>query len=410
MAYRSPYRSAVSRQRSQSRYRHRHRNRTRRARLRRIRFAVWRSKKLNARCLPAAALFAVFLITIFHSMQRTEESLWQTCETLYEAGDANGIAALKRYQNKYPEGERLDDAAYYTAKLVHQNGAALNAKDAWKAVLNSPDLSRKIEASRRLGDCAVFESDLAAAYEHYRTALSYDIVDEHSTAAVFSAGGVAHALEYHSEALEYLRRLWRQPSTASQRVSASRLLQERTLHAVQNVDRSALFHVVKQGESLTRIARRFDVRLNRLVGANPTVRPNLIRAGQRLTIPTDGGTMSAMLSLSDRALFLMRNNRVVCPFPTVGIHPQAAALGTYRTERIDAHASQHSGAGRIELSGGLVILGGATEDALREPNLSPEIRLADEDMARLMPLLRPGDRIAITSDMVSIDWLHIPAP
>ena len=360
-------------------------------------------------------MIAVFLMTIFHSMLSTEESLWETCKTLYDAGDANGIAALKRYQNKYPEGEHLDDAAYYVAKLTqakltHQNGAALNAKDAWEAVLDSPELSRRIEASRRLGDCAVREKNLAAAYEHYRTAFSYDIIDEHSTAAVLSAGGVAHALDYHGEALEYLRRLWQRPSTASQRVLASRLLQERTLHAVQNVDRSALPYVVKQGESLTRIARRFDVRLNLLIGANPTVQPNLIRAGQRLTIPTDGGTVSAMLSLSDRALFLMRNNRVVCPFPTVGINPQAAALGTYRTERIDAHASQHSGAGRIELSGGLVILGGATEKALLDSTLSPEIRLADEDMRRLLPFLRPGDQFAIASDIVSMNWLHIPPP
>ncbi len=399
MAYRPPYGSTV----------YRHRNRKRRTSAR-ARFAGWRARKLKARRLPAAALIAVLLMTIVHSMLRTEESLWQTCETLYLSGDANGIAALKRYQNRYPEGEHLDDAAYYTAKLAHQNGASLNAIDAWKAVLNSPNTSRKIEAARRLGDCAALENDLPAAYKHYRTALSYGVIDEHSAAAMFGAGEAAHALDYHGEALAYLRSLWSLPSSVSQRIRASRLLQERTLPAVQIVNSQERSYVVKQGESLTRIARRFDVGLNLLIRANPNVRPNLIRAGQQLTIPTRSGTASAMLSLSDRALFLIQNQRVVCPFPTVGIHPQAAALGTYRTERMDAHASQHSGAGRIELSGGLVILGGATEEALREPNLSPEIRLADEDIRRLMPFLGAGAQFTIASDMVSMDWLHIPPP
>lgn len=407
MAYRPPYGSTVYRQRPRSRYRHRTRRRRARAR---VRFAGWRARKLNARRLPAAALIAVLLMTIAHSMMRTEESLWKTCETLYLSGDANGIAALKRYQNKYPEGEHLDDAAYYTAKLAHQNGASLNAKDAWQAVLNSPDTARKIEAARRLGDCAALEGNLADAYEHYQTALSYGAANEDSAAAMFGAGEAAHALDYHREALAYLRGLWSLPSSANQRIRASRLLQERTLHAVRNLNGRERSYVVKQGESLTRIARRFDVGLHLLIRANPNVRPNLIRAGQRLTIPTGGGTASALLSLSDRALFLIQNNRVVCPFPTVGVHPQAAALGTYRTERIDSHASRHSGAGRIELSRGLAILGGATEEALRDPNLSPEIRLADEDMRRLLPLLHPGAQFAIASDMVSMDWLPIPAP
>ncbi len=407
MAYRSPYGSTVYRQRSRSRYRRRRRTRRTRAR---VRFASWRARKLKARRLPAAALIAVLLMTIFHSLLRTEESLWETCKTLYLSGDANGIAALKRYQNKYPEGKHLDDAAYYEAKLIHQNEASLNAKDAWQAVLNSPDLSRKIEASRRLGDCARLESDLETAYGYYQTALSYGVINEHSTAAMLRAGEAAHALDYHGEALEYLRGLWSQPSAVNQRIRASRLLQERTLSAVRDVSPRDLFYAVRQGESLTRIARRFGVGLNLLIRANPNVQPNLIRVGQQLTIPSHSGTMSALLSLSDRALFLVQNNRLVCPFPTVGLNPQAAALGIYRTERIDEHASQHSGAGRIELSGGLVILGGATEEGLRDPNLSPEIRLADEDMKRLMPFLRPGSQFTILSDMVLMDWIHIPPP
>lgn len=54
----------------------------------------------------------------------------------------------------------------------------------------------------------------------------------------------------------------------------------------------ALEHVVKAGETLYSIAQRYGVPLDKLADANNITNPSLVRAGQRLTIPSVGGSDS----------------------------------------------------------------------------------------------------------------------
>ena len=52
-------------------------------------------------------------------------------------------------------------------------------------------------------------------------------------------------------------------------------------------------HVVKLGETLYSIARRYGVPLDKLADANNITNPSLVRVGQRLTIPSAGGSDSS---------------------------------------------------------------------------------------------------------------------
>jgi LysM repeat protein len=49
-------------------------------------------------------------------------------------------------------------------------------------------------------------------------------------------------------------------------------------------------YIVQRGDTLSRIAARFGVSVQAIVAANPGVNPNLIFVGQRLVIPTGGGS------------------------------------------------------------------------------------------------------------------------
>lgn len=44
-------------------------------------------------------------------------------------------------------------------------------------------------------------------------------------------------------------------------------------------------YVVQPGDHMTRIARRFNIRLDRLIDANPDINPDVLRVGQVLRIP-----------------------------------------------------------------------------------------------------------------------------
>jgi LysM repeat protein len=49
-------------------------------------------------------------------------------------------------------------------------------------------------------------------------------------------------------------------------------------------------YIVQRGDTLSRIAARFGVTVQAIVAANPGINPNLIFVGQRLVIPTGGGS------------------------------------------------------------------------------------------------------------------------
>ena len=48
---------------------------------------------------------------------------------------------------------------------------------------------------------------------------------------------------------------------------------------------TAKTHVVRPGETLTEIARRYHIKLSSLLAANPRLNPRKLQPGQTLTIP-----------------------------------------------------------------------------------------------------------------------------
>ena len=46
-----------------------------------------------------------------------------------------------------------------------------------------------------------------------------------------------------------------------------------------------IFHSVKQGETLSQIARDYRTSLSTIISANPSINPNIIYVGQQINIP-----------------------------------------------------------------------------------------------------------------------------
>lgn len=58
---------------------------------------------------------------------------------------------------------------------------------------------------------------------------------------------------------------------------------------VTSVNRSGTYYIVQPGDNLSRIARRFGTTVHAIVQANGIVNPNYVYVGQRLYIPSGGG-------------------------------------------------------------------------------------------------------------------------
>ena len=56
---------------------------------------------------------------------------------------------------------------------------------------------------------------------------------------------------------------------------------------------AAAVHVVQKGESLSGISKRYNVKMGAIVAANPGLKPNFIRIGQKLSIPAVAGVPAA---------------------------------------------------------------------------------------------------------------------
>ena len=56
---------------------------------------------------------------------------------------------------------------------------------------------------------------------------------------------------------------------------------------------AAAVHVVQKGESLSVISKRYNVKMGAIVAANPGLKPNFIRIGQKLSIPAVAGVPAA---------------------------------------------------------------------------------------------------------------------
>src|SRR5690606_11845598 len=78
-------------------------------------------------------------------------------------------------------------------------------------------------------------------------------------------------------------------------------------------------HLIKPGETLTSIARDYRITVQSIVAANPGINPNVIYAGQTITIPgfppIETIPFRIQVSQSNRTLTLIKNNTVVKRYP-----------------------------------------------------------------------------------------------
>ncbi len=80
-----------------------------------------------------------------------------------------------------------------------------------------------------------------------------------------------------------------------------------------------LYHTVLPGETLVQISRDYRLPLAFIVGANPTINPDIIYVGQRIEIPRlpdpNSIPFKIDISVNNRTLKLYRNNALQKTFP-----------------------------------------------------------------------------------------------
>jgi len=100
----------------------------------------------------------------------------------------------------------------------------------------------------------------------------------------------------------------------------------------------SVIHVVRPGENLFRIALRYGVTVNALTTANNLSNPRLIYVGQRLVVPTAGGSAQPVASSSSNVHIVQPGEnlfRIGLRYG-VSVNALAAANGIVNTQRIYA--------------------------------------------------------------------------
>ncbi|WP_102347552.1 L,D-transpeptidase family protein [Bacillus sp. Marseille-P3661] len=93
-------------------------------------------------------------------------------------------------------------------------------------------------------------------------------------------------------------------------------------------------HLIKRGETLTSIALDYRISINSIIAANPGINPNVIFAGQTITIPgfpaIETIPYRIQVSISNRTLTLFNNNNLVKRYPiAVGRMLQQTPVGDF---------------------------------------------------------------------------------
>ena len=95
-----------------------------------------------------------------------------------------------------------------------------------------------------------------------------------------------------------------------------------------------IFHIVKQGETLSKIARDYRIPLSAIINANPSIDPNQLYVGQRINIPGFPDPSSIPyridISVNGRILQLYKNNVLQKTYPiAVGRMLYDTPIGNY---------------------------------------------------------------------------------
>ena len=126
--------------------------------------------KKNIRALALSALGILAAIVFSYINHRNEEALWEDCESKKQIDD------LRRYLEKYPDGEHYDEAKKMLNKLVRdkddwEQARVSNDEDHLRSYIrNHPD-SEHLDEARKLLDDLVWNKTIATntkdAYEQY---------------------------------------------------------------------------------------------------------------------------------------------------------------------------------------------------------------------------------------------------
>ncbi len=75
------------------------------------------------------------------------------------------------------------------------------------------------------------------------------------------------------------------------------------------------YYVIGRGDTLTAIARIFNVTVQQLINANPGINPNIISVGQVICIPAAPSPVRIIISIAAKTLSLYREGRLVRSYP-----------------------------------------------------------------------------------------------
>jgi len=75
------------------------------------------------------------------------------------------------------------------------------------------------------------------------------------------------------------------------------------------------YYVIQKGDTLSAIAKIFNVTVQQLINANPGINPNALYVGQVICIPVAPSSVRIIVSIAAKTLSLYRDGRLVKSYP-----------------------------------------------------------------------------------------------
>jgi len=90
------------------------------------------------------------------------------------------------------------------------------------------------------------------------------------------------------------------------------------------------YYVIRRGDTLSAIARAFNIQLQELLSVNPGINPNALSVGQTICIPLAPSPVSITVNIADKTLTLYREGRPYKSYPVATGKPTSPTpTGTF---------------------------------------------------------------------------------
>jgi len=87
------------------------------------------------------------------------------------------------------------------------------------------------------------------------------------------------------------------------------------------------YYVIQKGDTLSAIAKIFNVTVQQLINANPGINPNALYVGQVICIPVAPSSVRIIVSIAAKTLSLYRDGRLVKSYPVATGKPTTPLRG-----------------------------------------------------------------------------------